>query len=290
MGVRSSHTVQQSRQSIAEISDRSHVSQLIPPSRVLSADQRQRFESKSNMNQAIREIRECGILWNYTEAFRDRSIFQLPRLIRKCSYQRLPIYSIGCSTGQEPYSLHLVLRESFGDDYSERFPITGYDCDEACIDSARTGCLHIDSRDDSSEMTCLRRWMHRGIRIDRLGNEHKLVTVPDYHKVTFEKKNVKEELFDYSAPTAIFLQNVLYHLSFEGQFNVMDRLCSLPARSIVCLGTDTFTDRIAASILCKSGAFSRVCELKNMLMRRDSSIDSSIASSMASSMAAYGDV
>jgi chemotaxis methyl-accepting protein methylase len=274
MGAQSNHTLNDSRPPKTEMQDNSDLSRCIVPSRVLSEEQRERFEVKSNMSRALREIRECGFLWNYTELFRDASITKLPELLRAYSYSRLPIYSFGCSTGHEPYSLHLVLRDHFGADYHLRFPITGCDLDADCIDTARSGRLLIDYDEALSGQNRLPYWAERGLVVEKVSYEKKLVTVPEHRQVRFVRSDFSKELSEVSGPAAIFLQNVLYHLSFDDQFAVMDRLCSLPEGSIVCLGSKTFTDRAAASILRASGAFSRICELKNALMRRGRSISS----------------
>jgi len=255
MNASRNHAASDPRQPKTEMQDNSDLSRCILPSRVLSEEQRARFEAKSNKSAALREIRERGFLWNYTELFRDPSIAKLPELLCSYSYSHLPIYSFGCSTGHEPYSLHLVLRDHFGADYHLRFPITGCDLNADCIDTARSGRLLIDYDEALSGQNRLLYWAERGLVVEKVSYEKKLVTVPEHRQVRLVKGDFRKGLAEISGPAAIFLQNILYHLSFDDQFTVMDQLCSLPEESIVCLGSKTFTDRAAASILCAAARF-----------------------------------
>lgn len=243
------------------------ISELIMPSKVLSEEQRERFITKSNQSQILRDCRELGILWKYTEAFRDRSISQLPDLLIQLKYSILPIYSYGCSSGQEPYSLHLVLRKQFGQDYDSRFPITAYDRDASCIEMARSGQIVIEGSKDSHELVQLLKSAPGEIQVTLRSDYRRSAAIPDFKKVKFVKGDLRQQRFEFSQPVATFMQNVLYHLSFDEQFCVMDNLCQMPVGSLLCLGTDTFTDRAIASILTTSGAFSRIGALKNVLIR-----------------------
>lgn len=49
------------------------------------------------------------------------------------------ILSVGCSTGEEPYSIAIALRERYGDSAGQLFCILGGDVDQEAIDCARAG-------------------------------------------------------------------------------------------------------------------------------------------------------
>lgn len=49
------------------------------------------------------------------------------------------ILSVGCSTGEEPYSIAIALRERYGDSARQLFRILGVDVDQEAIDRARAG-------------------------------------------------------------------------------------------------------------------------------------------------------
>ncbi|WP_373509044.1 protein-glutamate O-methyltransferase CheR, partial [Thiocapsa sp.] len=48
------------------------------------------------------------------------------------------IFSLGCSTGEEPYSIAIALRERYGDRAERLFRITAGDVDDAALERART--------------------------------------------------------------------------------------------------------------------------------------------------------
>jgi chemotaxis protein methyltransferase CheR len=81
---------------------------------------------------------------NETSWFRDASVFEgfrkelLPRLIEsRPAYQPLRIWSAAASTGQEAYSLAMLLTEELGS--SRKFEIVGTDISRAVLEQARAG-------------------------------------------------------------------------------------------------------------------------------------------------------
>lgn len=63
----------------------------------------------------------------------------VPELRSAAGMRRLKIVSAGCSSGAEPYSVAILLRESLGEKSSDLFSITGVDIDASVISHARQG-------------------------------------------------------------------------------------------------------------------------------------------------------
>lgn len=88
---------------------------------------------------------ESGITINETFFFRFAEQFDvlrrilLPRLIAaRAQDKRLRIWSVGCSTGAEPYSIAIILSDLLGDGIADwRIAITGTDIDQAALHTAR---------------------------------------------------------------------------------------------------------------------------------------------------------
>jgi len=86
---------------------------------------------------------------NVTQFFRDGPVFReleeeiLPLLIYRKAIEgksTIRIWSAGCSSGEEPYSLAIILKELLGDEIdSFRLEIIGSDIDEEMLLSAREG-------------------------------------------------------------------------------------------------------------------------------------------------------
>ena len=87
-----------------------------------------------------------ALLNNETYFFRDRGPFDvlqrhaLPELARRrASSKRLRIWSVGCSTGQEVYSLAMLFAEAPEQWQGWTIDVLGTDVSSSCIDRARSG-------------------------------------------------------------------------------------------------------------------------------------------------------
>ncbi len=95
-----------------------------------------------NLSQQVVE----ALLNNETYFFRDRSPFDLlqrhtlPELAAKrAKTKRIKIWSVGCSTGQEVYSLAMMFAEAPEEWRGWTVDILGTDVSTECVDRARTG-------------------------------------------------------------------------------------------------------------------------------------------------------
>jgi chemotaxis protein methyltransferase CheR len=87
-----------------------------------------------------------ALLNNETYFYRDRAMFDLlnqrvlPELAqRRASNRRISIWSVGCSTGQELYSLAMMLAEQSQRWHGWTFDLIGTDVSESVIEMARKG-------------------------------------------------------------------------------------------------------------------------------------------------------
>lgn len=63
----------------------------------------------------------------------------LPEFMASRNQRTVRILSAGCSTGEEPYSIAIMLRERFGAESERSFAITGVDIDSTVIATAKRG-------------------------------------------------------------------------------------------------------------------------------------------------------
>ncbi len=99
-------------------------------------------ESSHGLKQKVVE----AMTTNETSFFRDRNPFEclrnsvLPELLpRRAADRSLRIWSAACSTGQEPYSIAMLLREHFPELRDWRVQITASDLSTECLERARQG-------------------------------------------------------------------------------------------------------------------------------------------------------
>jgi two-component system CheB/CheR fusion protein len=99
-------------------------------------------EERNEANELLRDM-----LIGVTEFFRDREAFEVlerevvPELFKHAgSGEAVRVWSVGCSTGEETYSLAMLLAEHAAASATTRqFQVFGSDIDERAISSARTG-------------------------------------------------------------------------------------------------------------------------------------------------------
>jgi two-component system CheB/CheR fusion protein len=83
------------------------------------------------------------ILINVTSFFRDEQAWQvlreelLPEIIARSDGAPLRVWSAGCSAGQEPYSIAMLLHELMGSGFRDRAKIYATDVDEEALNYAR---------------------------------------------------------------------------------------------------------------------------------------------------------
>jgi chemotaxis protein methyltransferase CheR len=103
---------------------------------------------------AAARIRPDGALWNAiadalaqseTRFFRERALFYrlrseiIPEALTRRGHERVRIWSAACATGQEPYSIAIVIDEMRAEGLSPAVEIVGSDISERLLDKARSG-------------------------------------------------------------------------------------------------------------------------------------------------------
>jgi chemotaxis protein methyltransferase CheR len=111
------------------------------------------FASLPELVQAIRTQRDEKLMWAATEAltsgetsfFRDRAPFTqfreeiLPELVAKRGERPVRIWSAACATGQEPYSLAMILDDERAKLSGARIELFGSDISERSLEKAQSG-------------------------------------------------------------------------------------------------------------------------------------------------------
>ncbi len=123
-------------------------------SRLSTLAQRGGFGDLGRLLQSLRQANGGALEYKVVEAlttnetlfFRDAHPFEalektiVPELLaRNAARKRLRIWSAACSTGQEPYSLAMLLRECIPEVDAWRIDILGTDISDAVLEQARRG-------------------------------------------------------------------------------------------------------------------------------------------------------
>jgi chemotaxis protein methyltransferase CheR len=164
-----------------------------------------------------------------TYFFRDKGIFEaleqevLPRLIlsRKDRERRLRIWSAGCSTGEEAYSIAILLDRLVPDLSKWGVTILATDINAACLETARRGIYHDWSFRNTPQ------WVKDGY-FEQKGKNFEVL--PRIKKmVTFSYHNLFDDPYpsvanNTSAMDLVSCRNVLMYFSRERSWEVIRRL------------------------------------------------------------------
>ena len=167
---------------------------------------------------------------NLTSFFRESHHFEflaeelIPRLMkdRSFSHRHIRIWSAGCSTGEEPYSIAMVLREmlpAVGWDVK----ILATDLDSNVLATAERGVYEWNRVQDLPE-TRLRRWFLKG-----RGSQTGMVQVTSALRemITFRRLNLMEDWPMRGAFDIVFCRNVVIYFDKPTQRVLFERFADI---------------------------------------------------------------
>lgn len=168
-----------------------------------------------------------SITTNVTSFFRENHHFEfmaeslLPELISKKSADsrpRLRIWSAGCSSGREPYSIAMVLKECVPDIERWDVKILATDLDSNILEVAKTA---IYPKDHVKEISLDRRkrWFQVGCGV----NENSIKVIDEIkNMVTYRKLNLTEKWPMKGPFDIIFCRNVTIYFDRDTRVTLLD--------------------------------------------------------------------
>jgi len=143
----------------------------------------------------------------------------------KGNKKHLRIWSAGCSTGEEPYSIAIALKEALPDFDDWDVKILATDLDANVVAHGKAGIYRSDRIDGLDEKR-IKRWFRRGT-----GNNAELVKIsPELQKmITFKRLNLLQE-WPMSRPfDLMFCRNVVIYFDKNTQRILFDRYADILA-------------------------------------------------------------
>lgn len=180
--------------------------------------------------EADEQIRMCNaITTNLTAFFREPHHFEhlrdqvLPAHREQAGQRRLRIWSAGCSTGEEPYSIAMTLLESLPEVHSWNVRILATDLDSDVLNTAALGKYPAERM--------------KGLSVGRLRrffNEHKdgpnriFVVRPEVRRlVTFKQLNLTQPLPMPGPLDVVFCRNTIIYFDKDTQRQLFARIAPL---------------------------------------------------------------
>ncbi|HEV2574066.1 MAG TPA: protein-glutamate O-methyltransferase CheR [Beijerinckiaceae bacterium] len=182
------------------------------------------------------------MMTNETFFFRDRKPFELfrevilPRLLeRKGEERRLRIWSAACATGQEPYSLAMVLDEEAHRFKDWTIEIVASDISASALETARGGLYNQFEVQRGLPVALLLRHFQRDLEKWRITERLRA-------QVQFQQVNLIDDFSRFGPFDVIFCRNVLMYFDQATRRTVLNRLArTLTPDGILMLGATEFT-------------------------------------------------
>jgi len=173
-----------------------------------------------------------AITTNLTAFFRENHHFEylkktvLPELIRKKSHtKRLRIWSAGCSSGEEPYSIAMCVREALPRSAGWDVKILATDLDSNMVQRGKDGVYTAERVEGLTEAR-MKKWVKRGKgeNADKVRMSQELRDL-----ITFKELNLMHDWpikgpFDF-----MFCRNVVIYFNKDTQRQLFDRYANLLA-------------------------------------------------------------
>jgi len=178
---------------------------------------------QENYGVEVTNLINC-ITTNKTDFFREANHFvflreeAFPRLVA-AEKKNIRIWSAGCSTGAEPYSIAMTALEYFGDRAS-KVKILATDIDTQVLRKGEEGVYHI-SEVEQIDIAVLKKYFKRGT-----GENLGYFKVKDAvrNMVTFRRLNLLDEVYPMRGPfDVIFCRNVIIYFDAEGRNKLFEK-------------------------------------------------------------------
>ena len=178
-------------------------------------------------NDALQREFVNAITTNLTSFFRENHHFELlksvalPEIMSKRKPDKtIKIWSAGCSTGEEPYSMAFTLSEYFADKPQWNYKIYASDIDTNVLNKAKAGVYEIDSLSNIKNLE-LNKWFLKGTG----ENEGFCKVKPEFRQMIefFQCNLIKPLTIDWIFDV-IFCRNVLIYFDSASQHQILDQL------------------------------------------------------------------
>ena len=173
-----------------------------------------------------------AITTNLTSFFRENHHFEflksdvLPKLLRdNAGTKKIRVWSAGCSTGEEPYSIAMTIREIIPESKDWDIKILATDLDTNVLAHAATGVYSLE-KTNNLDKSHLKRWFMRG-----RGEQSDAIKIrPELQSmITFRQLNLMHEWPMRNQFDIIFCRNVVIYFDkptqkvlFARYHNVLD--------------------------------------------------------------------
>ena len=222
-------------------------------SRLAPVARREGFDSISALLEAIRARREDPLVWTAVEAlaggetafFRDREPFTqfrdeiIPQLARLRGGEPVRVWSAACATGQEIYSLSMMLGDLLETDPGLKVELAASDLSRTALERAQTGLYNQFEVQRGLPIRLLAKHFEKDGDQWRLSGEVR-------QRVRWRRINLIAGLRQIGRFDVVFCRHVLSHMTDDAQRKVVEDLAViLPADGVLVLGLGEIIPAVA---------------------------------------------
>lgn len=236
-------------------------------SRLTPVAKKWNFESLTSMTMALRGVADPALIRDVVEAmttpetafFRDMVPFEtfasqiLPALVKaRTKTKKLRIWSAACSTGQEAYSLAIILKEREAQLGGWKIEILATDISSEALEFARHGAYaQFDVQHGLSTGALMKFFKHIGSKWQAKDDLRKLIN--------FRFFNLMESMHPLGTFDAVLCCNVLENFDRETQRRVLDNMAGTLAKDgFLLLGhKEPYADGISSLAPVTEGLYVR---------------------------------
>jgi chemotaxis protein methyltransferase CheR len=166
-----------------------------------------------------------SITTNLTSFFRENHHFEIlqnriiPELVEDAGCREIRVWSAGCSTGEEPYSIAITLKEALASYPAVKARIVASDIDTTVLAKAASG-IYEDNRVSTVKTPLLKRWFMRG-----KGSNEGMVRVSHElrNMIEFKQVNLMKDWPIKDKFHIIFCRNVVIYFDRPTKTKLLDR-------------------------------------------------------------------
>ncbi len=145
----------------------------------------------------------------------------LPEIVQRKQLERsndIRVWSAGCSTGEEPYTLVMLMKEFFGKDYIKwDAGILATDISTVALDKASTG-IYEDNRLHNFDTELKKKYFKL------TNNEKWQISDEIKREVTYRRFNLMNDFFPFKKEfDVIFCRNVMIYFDTETRINLVNK-------------------------------------------------------------------
>jgi chemotaxis protein methyltransferase CheR len=205
-------------------------------SRLAPVARREGFASVSALLASLRTKRDEKLMTTVTDAmttnetffFRDKAPFDqfksdvLPALAKSRMNGDIKIWCAACSTGQEPYSLAMLMDESRGQFPRANLDILATDISDRCLEKAQSGLYTQFEVQRGLPITMMVKNFEKVDEMWRISPKLR-------QSIRFKKMNLLDDLRSVGRQDVIYCRNVLIYFDLETKKKVLEQMATLLA-------------------------------------------------------------